>query len=123
VTAAPSATVVAFTGAWQGRFEPSAFQTKAMRDVQFREEQAFRDARKIIAAKRDADNWMGRVLIAMLATMDDLQRARIGVLLAPQASEEARQASAVVRFATAGKAERRRIQAMLDRLQDGEAVQ
>jgi len=114
-----SAAVLGFSGEWQGRFEPRC-QTEEQR----KDQAAFRNARKIQAAKYEADNWMSRLLIALLATMPDEQRMKLELTLCTQAhSEDAQQALALVRFALAGKEERRRIQAMLVKLQGAEVVE
>jgi hypothetical protein len=113
-----SAAVLAFSGEWQGRFEPRC-QTEEQR----KDQAAFRNARKIRAAKHEADNWMSRLLVALLVTMPDEQRLKLELTLCTQVhSEDAQQALALVRFASAGREERGRIQTMLNKLEGAEVA-
>ncbi len=110
-----NARVLKFTGNWEGRFEPSTFEMKA-------QENALLDARQIIAAKREADNWMGALLIGLLASMDEAQLTRLELAIAAHAdvSDAARQALAMVRLANCGKGHRERVIAAIDVLNERE---
>lgn len=111
-----TAAILPFQRQKEGGFDRSPFQQRA-------DDRLIREARLIVAAKRDRDDWTGRLLLALLPTLDPLQQARISVALATCAdSEPAQQALALVHLATASKEERQRIRAVLDRLEGPEVA-
>jgi len=111
-----SATVLPFTGNWEGRIEPSSFEMVAQRT-------AMADARQIVAAKASADNWMSVVLLGLLASMHkpDLLRLELAIGTHAERNDGARQALALVRLGSSGKDHRARVLAAIEVLQAREA--
>lgn len=113
---APS-NVVPFTGKWNGRASPAAYNGMA-------EARADHDARAIMGAKRDNDDWTARMLLALLETLTSKQRELLEFRLlgpSPIDSESAVQALAIVQLANGDKGHRERVRAALERLAAREA--
>ncbi len=108
-----TARILRFTGAWQGRIEPREPEDQA-------DAIALHDARQIIAAKREADNWMSVVLLGMLASMDKpyLLRAELAIGTHAKTGPAMAQALALVRLGSCGKEHRARVMAALNVLQE-----
>lgn len=114
-----TARILKFTRPWQGRFEASDFE----RDVRIEAHAtALHDARQIIAARREADNWMATLLLGMLAAMDGpaLLRAEVAIGAHADCNAAARQALALIRLANCGKEHRARVLSAIDVLQERE---
>lgn len=111
-----TATVLKFTGDWEGRFEPSGFQLKAQQN-------ALRDARGIIEAKNENNDWTANLLVGLLGVLDDEQRTRLELALAGREDESqgARSAMALVRYANSSKEYRERIKSAVQVLCEQEA--
>lgn len=75
----------------------------------------------MIAAKREADNWIATLALATLAVLTDDQRSKLEAMLAGRDNEEVQQALALVRFANSGASHKSRVKAALARM-GGEAV-
>lgn len=105
-----TARVLKFSRDWDGRFEASEFESSAHLN-------ALNDARQIIAAKREANNWMSHLLVALLTVIgeDQLKRLEMAIETCPP-EEDTRQALALVRLANSDKAQRRRVLAAMDAL-------
>jgi hypothetical protein len=106
--------VLKFTGAWEGRFEPSGFQAKAQCN-------ALNDARKIVAAKESNGDWTASLLLGILSVLDDDQLTRLEICLAAAPTSGAtEQALALVRLRNSSKEYRERVQSAIEVLK-GEA--
>ena len=108
-----TARVLKFTGNWEGHLEASHCELEAQAT-------ALRDARQIIAARREADNWMSTLLVGMLATMEKEQLVRLELSIAKRVDADAgtRQALSLIRLANSGKEHRDRVSSALGVLQD-----
>jgi hypothetical protein len=116
-----SAVILPFKGEWQGGacFERSSYTQKA-------DARAIRDARLIIDAKREADNWLSAAFLALLCVLDKQQLAQLEAFLCIRGvaggNREAEQALAIVRLQTGSSEQRQRVGQMVKRLL-GEAAQ
>lgn len=114
-----SATVLPFTGQWQGRIEPTPYQGKA-------QAAGIHDARLILAAKRENDDWTARLLLALLETLDHKQLRLLEFrMLGPRSldCQSALQALAIVQLANGTNAHRGHVRNALEALLKTEAGQ
>ena len=113
-----SAVVLPFKGEWQG-----GAQIERAPARQRMEARALHDARELVAAKSENDDWTARLLIALLATLDSEQseRLELNLLGTNLNSPSVVQALAVVQFATGGKTHRDLVKSYVNRLEPVEA--
>jgi hypothetical protein len=112
-----SASVVPFTGPWQGgaTFERSVAEQRA-------DAKALRDARLLREAKRDGDCWQSQLLLAIFGVLDTEQRRKVEARLAVRRDcMEAEQALAIVHFRFGCPEHCGRVAEMLSRMNPGEA--
>ena len=115
-----SAVILPFKGEWQG--EPQIERAPA---TQRMEALALHDARAIVAAKSENDDWTARLLLALLETLSSKQKdlLEFRLLRANLNSRSAVQALAIVQLATGGNAHRELVKSYLNRLEPTEAGQ
>ena len=107
-----SARIIDFPGEWEGQNAPPEFQGEAQLN-------ALHDARQISAAKREADNWVGTMLLGLIASMHtkDLLRLELAIGTHGACNEATAQALALVRLRGRGKEHRELVSAAIDRLE------
>ena len=111
-----SAAVIQFPDRWVGGDRPPRYQGRA-------QARAVHDARLIMAAKADNDDWTARLLLALLQTLDRKQLELLEFrLLGPTLdSLSATQALAIVQLATGNKSHREHVRSALASLTKTEA--
>jgi len=118
-----SAAVLPFTGKWQGRFETKPIAAKAMTRKAMAEARASHDARLIRDAKRDRDDWVSRMVLAMLNDLpsDKMRMIEFRLLGQNLDCQGAVQALALVQYQNGDKAHRDRVSMALEALAAMEA--
>jgi len=111
-----NARVLKFTGAWKGRFEQTDNGFEAQQN-------ALADARNIIAAKSECDDWTARLLMGLLCILDEDQLTRLEIALCQggDCGEAQRQSIALIRLRHSCKAHRERVKSAIAVLQEREA--
>lgn len=102
-----SAAVVPFTGKWQGHSKPAPYKGKA-------QARAVHDARLIMAAKADNDDWTTRLWLAFLQTLTSKQLNLLEFrLLGEMDSQSSAMALAVVHLVSGNNAHRNHVKVAL----------